>query len=518
MAGPETVGGTDFIIIINIGKQFMNKTFANALVKDKGNMGIDTAVRDSLLTFYQRNMYIDSRPGNPMQAIMEDTEDQCLEKASHHGFDYLILTWEGNIIDIYRYHHACFKAVEDLDEKTNGEWLVSGHIMNQYENRAMFDDPQKDDWKNSFWLYPITAVVNIKKWEELGRPSWGNDDVNKDIIEVIASEECVHDNYTPLQLSAGAETVTTKVKKGWNIINASLTNGLPIHNVSNDIRATQTYLYPEVSIERYNSFWQALHLMPKLTDQYKRVLENLLHSKYPRRINDRTWQCFIKNTEDYQPRDVYSGSVDWTDVDTIILPSSGFKDFIVSMGKTALRKKVDVIHFDIIGQCVLIRKEVIERWDGTRSNFTEVLGSIAQRFKEQGKDCFHMNAMTELAEAYDTMLPHFHDEEDLRKCWLEFKTFNHSYIEADMLDDPFGVIKLVKGKNVYICLSDIAGWRNNIIGYGYQTLRKNIITCISKFKGRNITGYVDYKDPGTDLQLWQHFDIALEFLNKPLTR
>jgi len=491
----------------------MNKTFTNVLVMDKEKLGIDPTIRKSLKTFYQRNLYMDIMPDNPILGIIETTEDECILSASKKGIDFVIMTWEGNICDIHRYHHECVDFIKALDQRTNGEWLVAGHIMDQYQNRLMFKDISADLWKDSFWLYPITAIVNIKKWKELGSPSWGQDSGKETVTKIIPSEKCVHDTYTPLEINRGEGRVETKVRKGWNIIDASIKAGIPVYNLSEGIRSTQTYLYPEVNIEKFNNFWQAIQLMPKLNDQYRKVLERIMPSKYPRRINDQTWQCFIKNTEDYLP--FTQGQINWDAVDTIMLPSSGFKDFIVSMHHGGPRKDVHVIHFDIIHQCVGIRRQIIEMWDGSRAHLLEVLTTISNEWKAKGKDVFHMNSMKELGDVYEAMIPFFKDEQDLQDCWQRFKNFKHDYIEADMLDDPYNALKLVTGKNVYICLSDIAGWRNNIIGYGYLNLRNNISTCIKSLK-RKVNGYVDYKDPGTDLQQWQSFEEAIKFLETPI--
>lgn len=493
----------------------MNKTFTNVLVFDKGHLEIDTTVRDSLKTFYQRNLYMDILPGNPILGMIENNEDDCIKVADNKNINFAILTWEGNIVDIHRYHHECIDFVRKLDEQTNGQWLVAGHIMDQYENRIMFNDPQAEQWRDSFWLYPITAIVNIKKWRELGCPAWGNESDKETISKIIPNEQCIHDKYTPLDIQAGTGFVETKVKKGWNIIDASIKAGMPVYNLSDGIRNAQTYLYPEVNIDRFNSFWQAIQLMPKLNDQYKKVLERILPSKYPRRINDQTWQCFIKNTEDYLP--FIPEQINWDVVDTVMLPSSGFKDFIVSMHKDGPRKDVHVIHFDIIRQCVDIRKQIIQQWDGSRNHLITVLNSISEEWKAKGKDVFHMNSMKELTDVYEAIIPFFKDEQDLQDCWQRFKNFKHDYIEADMLDDPYNALKLVTGKNVYICLSDIAGWRNNIIGYGYKNLRNNISTCV-KALSKKVDGFVDYKDPGTDLQMWQSFNDAIKFLETPITK
>lgn len=491
----------------------MRKTYVNALVYDKGNIGIDPIVRDSLRTFYQRNLYIDSLAGNPMESIIETSVDACINRANELDFDYLILTWEGNIFDIHRYHHDCIDYINRLGD----DWLVAGHIMDQHQNRILHNDSKAEEWKNCFWLFPITAIVNVKKWRELGRPSWGHNQGQQSVTVGIPSAECVHDNYTPIKLSAGSKRVTANTRSGWNIIDTALRHGIDVINLNNEIRSSQTYLYPENDINRYNKYWQSLYMMPKLTDQYKKVLEKILPSKYPRRINDVTWQCFIRNTENYFPEEAqYQANLDWSSIDTIALPSSGFKDFIVSMSKHSARKKVDVVHFDIIKQCTEIRKKIIERWDGKRETFSNMLLSIGKEYKTNPTDAFHMHSMKDLSEAYDHILPYFHDEEDLETCWQEFKTFNHSYIEADLLDDPWPAIKLINNKRLYICLSDIAGWRNNIIGYGYQTLRNDIAGCIEKLQHRGISGYVDYKDPGTDLQMWQDFNQALEHLKTSL--
>lgn len=494
----------------------MHKTVGNALVKDKSRLGIDPIVRQSLMTFYKRNMYIDRIPDNIILSIMEDTEDACLQTADKHNFDYVILTWEGNIFDIHNYHEKCIQTIDDLNNKTQGDWLVCGQIIDQYQNRILYNDPNKDQWHNSFYLFPITAIVNLKTWRRIGKPTWGQENECHDLINILASQECIHDNYTPLWIKGDQGTRLTKTKKGFNIINESLKNNLPVYNLSADVRNVQNYLYPEVNIDRYNQFWLSLYNMPKLTDQYKKVLSSIITSKYPRRINDSTWQFFAKNTEDYEPKSQEQGSVDWNDVQTLMMPSSGFKDFIISMGKAAPRKDFEFVHYDIIPQCVDIKRQIIEQWDGNRTSLSTVMSTVGKKYKPNPMDAFHMHSMKSFDEVYDHILEYFVDEEDLRNQWIKFKNCQHKYIEADMLTDPNAAIKLITQKTIYLCLSDIAGWRNNIMTYGYRNLRDDIINCLQSLKNKSIGGFVDYKDPGTDLQLWQNFDSAIEHLKQDL--
>lgn len=490
----------------------MHKTYVNALVYDKGSLGIDPVIRNSLKTYYQRNLFIDKVEKNPPFSIVENDEDTCLKIAADAGFDYIILTYEGNIFDIYRYHDCCVSYINQLDEKTNERWLVAGHLMNQFQNRRLYRDPNAEVWKDSFWLFPITAVVNLKVWRELGCPKWGQqEDGKQTVVKINPSEESVHDGYTPLFLNSTAEQVEVNVKKGWNIINESIKANITVYNLNNEIRNEQNYLYPEVNVERYNNFWSSVFSMPKLTDQYKRVLEKVLPSKYPTRIDGKTWQCFIKNTEDYFPKENID-NLNFKEVDTVMLPSSGFKDFILTMNSIYDQKPITVIHFDIISQCIEIKRKMITRWDGSREEFKPVLEGIGREYRENPQSVFHMHAMKDLSEAYDEILRFFDSEEDLKTKWAQFKSLNHKYIESDMLDDPYNTLKLIDGKNVYLCLSDIAGWRNNIIGYGYQNLRNNILRCLFAIRKRELNCIVDYKDPATDLQVWQNLNEAIDYL------
>jgi hypothetical protein len=503
----------------------MSKKYINALVTDKSNIGMDPIVRESLLTFYRRNLWIDSVVNNPIRSVTLPTEDECISVAADGldiEFDYLILTWEGNFFDIYRYHHECIAAIDAIENDTNGNWLVAGHIMDQEQNRIFNHDPSSAEWKNSFWLFPITALINLKKWKELGRPLWGSE-MGKELIELVTavpSTDCVHDNYTPLSVTSGEGTKQTRVKKGWNFVNESLKANLPVLNLPKNVREFQNYLYPENNIKLFNDFWHSLYNMPKVTSQYRKVLESVITSKYERRIKDSTWQCFIRNTEDYYPVEHKhnSSNIDWTSIETIMLPCSGFKDFILAMGFKGAKKKLNIIHFDIIPQCVKIRQLLIEQWDGQRSTFSKTLLEIGKYFTVGPPgDVYHMNSMKTLEEAYDHMLQFFGSEDNLERCWKEFQACDHRYVAADMLSDPWMATKFVQGdKKIYVCLSDIAGWRNNLIAYGYRSLRDDIINCVKNLKAKGHDGLIDYKDPATDLQFWHTFDDAIAYLEKNL--
>ena len=500
----------------------MNNTrISNALIYDKKDIGLDEDIRQSLKIFHKRNISIDIVK-LPSLGNISDNEDIAIQETADNpnNYDYVILTWEGTIPNIYYYHEPCIKHVIDLNEKTNGEWLVSGQIIDQYENRLRFEDLETDKWKGSFYLFPITAIVNLKKWREVGRPSWGQISTTP-VKHTIPnrSEDNVHDNYTPLMLMPGTEIAETPVKKGWNIIDVSLKNNLPIYNLSHEIRQNQTYLYPENNPKMFNDFWRSLYTMPKLSDQYVKVLQTVLPSKNPIRINGNKWGCFIRNTEEHiVERFVDKFEKHMYDVDTMLVPCSGFKDLVVASKKPKGANIKQVIHFDILKGCVDIRQRIVQDWNGTRAHFTVVLTIVKEFYQRtyNHPNCFQMGSMDTFDDAYLDILKNFDNEEHLKDNWLEFKQLNHKFIHADILSEPWLVTKHVKNSNVYLWLSDIAGWRENIIGYGYKTLRNQLSSVAEHLKRNNCIGIVDYKDPATDLQLLQEFDEFITFLKQDI--
>lgn len=494
-----------------------NGKVTHCLIYDKYDKNIDESVRWSTRIFYQRNVYIDPLPDNPKSAIIERTEDEAIVQADKEDFSYLIMTYEGNIFNINFFHEECLKFITETDNSTSGRWLVAGHIMDQYQNRILYNDPFADKWKDSFWLYPITAIINLKVWRELNRPAWGQELGKQLVLKGIPSSECVHDNYTPKTLLPSNQWSTTLTKKGWNIINESLKARIPVLNLSNEIRRSQIHLYPENSPKEYEHFWTSLFNFPKLQDNYKKAFSSIISCKFPERIEPGSGRFFLKNTEEYFPNYGDCVNAEMSQFDTFILPSSGFKDFIVS-SKSTLDEPIQILHYDILDECIKIKKEITENWSGTKEHLIQTLETISSKYSNKGKhSCYHFNDLNNFDDVYLLITKFFNNEDEIKNAWLKFQRQTHTYQKGDMLDknDCFSIIKHIKGKNVYLCLSDIAGWRNNILGYGYKNLRGNISFIVKELLTRGINGVVDYKDPGTDTQYIDSFNECLIRFERP---
>lgn len=495
---------------------FENKKIAHALVYDKNDLGIDEEIRKNLKVFYKRNLFIDHIKDNPPSAIIEDSPTGCIISASKQGFDFLIITWEGNIFDIYEFHLNCLNYIIELENQD--DWVVAGHIIDQHRNRLLYNKKEAEQFKNSFYLFPITAIVNIKRWEQIGRPHWGDNSYQKTIIKAIPSSESIHDGYTPLQLCSSKEEVSTKVKKGWQIINESLKNDFKVYNLNDSIRRSQNYLYPENDASRYNKFWKHLLDLPKFNDAYEKVFNFVIPSKSPKRIRNNNWSYFLRNTEEYWPLSRSINLPIASEIDCLIVPCSGFKDFITSQSILKVNNKITIIHYDILKPCIDIRKKIINEWDGCRKTLPILLESIKQSYVTSGRENpFHMNAMKSLDDVYNELEPFFDSESSLMNKWMEFQNFEHYYFHLDILneiDDHISELsEITKEKNVYFCLSDVAAWRMNLLGYRVKNLRLEMLHSITSLVIKKQNSIIDYKDPATDLQHIHTFDDALNTLS-----
>lgn len=494
-----------------------NKKVAHALVYNKDHLGIDESIRKSLKVFYKRNLFIDELKDNPASSIIENSPDKCIRTAADLGFNFLILTWEGNIFQIYDFHYTIVRSINDIENRTSGNWLVCGHIMDQYRNRLLYRPDEAEKYKNSFFLFPITAIVNLDKWREIGEPLWGDSDSNVIVVKAIPSEESIHDGYTPLSLAPSNEFCETSVKEGWNIINESLKNNLTVYNVSTEIRNSQHYLYPENNVDLYNSFWKNLHGLPKLKNSYEKVFKFTISSKLENRIHKNNWAYFLRNTEMPWPDSRSADLPVSDDFECFVFPCSGFKDFIVTHCFFNINKPSQIIHYDILQPCVDIKKRIIENWNGTRRHLKELLEQIKKYYESQGKEnCYHMNYMKDLSEVYDEIIPYFSNEKELEEKWKIFQSHRHLYFNIDLLDcadEIHHISHIVRDKKVYISLSDIGSWRMNLLGYSILYLRGQIESSIRFIVKNKEFSIIDYKDPATDLHHLHNFNDAILTLN-----
>jgi hypothetical protein len=160
--------------------------------------------------------------------LQSQSEESALNLAVSQGYKYAVVFSTGTeFINGWDF----FTEVEKL---TNNDFYIYGHILDRDE--AYYE------------LHDQCYLINLSKFKELGRPTIGQTVLGNEHQQIAPNRtvENIHDNYTPLHISAGTEKRTYKHKlHGWNIISKVLLAGGTISAFNDNIRNSKKHYYPE---------------------------------------------------------------------------------------------------------------------------------------------------------------------------------------------------------------------------------------------------------------------------------
>jgi hypothetical protein len=430
------------------------ESFKWAVITDKP---LEENIKKSFGLYYKRRVPDSGRELADDPRTYNDPME-ALHKASSNGYDYILLNWEGILIPNQPKFY--FNALKFLDEvNSRGSWLVCGHIIDD-TNSFKFWNPGKDTMK-WYYLWPITCFVNLKKWRELGCPNFGDkSEINlNQLPNVVRSESNVHDNYTPNWIKCGKDQNkdhVSEVRFGWNMLRASVENNLTVYNISNEIRNSQIYTYPENNIDRYNRTMH--HLQSANFSDLDAVL---LHHMDNMAHRGAGFNAF--NSEPADSMEFYNYTDNYAKIDTVVNTCQGFKDFIFTFSNLCKdQHPVTFIHYDISPQVVNARQKLIELWDGSlESLVTNDLVNPAENYSA----------------AYTRLLNYFDSKDHLLEQWAKYKKCQHYFVVQNLFHEAEehqikNLIKSANGKNVMFFYSDIFPWEHNYLIYGYENLKK----------------------------------------------
>jgi hypothetical protein len=173
-----------------------------------------------------------------LKITCKNTHDDVLAWASDVGLDYVIVANIGNNLS------KRYNFIQELPEWLDGNknFTIVGHVL--------------DKGEKYYELHHQFFMVNIKWWEQAGKPLIGKEEFNNwETIEPTRSPENWHDEYTPHWIGAGTNTKSYSAKRfGWNIIDVALKHG-KIDSFNEKQRDCKYYLYPEVSNDTHNKFF-----------------------------------------------------------------------------------------------------------------------------------------------------------------------------------------------------------------------------------------------------------------------
>lgn len=291
-----------------------------------------------------------------------------LERLHELGFKWACLWVDGSVPCDSDFEDELITFCKDLDDKD--EWMAIGHIINREGKYPYFHEQ--------------TVVINLATWYERTLDEDGSrgnliydhtPSPVKYLPGYIASTETIHDDYTPLVLHPARRTEDDKLVENEEfregklnrIIKTALDNHLSVYNFPSHIRKLKECVYLEDHADETVSWLFS-------DDYYMKSDEVYGDLKHQLRQNDQgdklpLWSLkrqtenivYITNTETVPNFDLLPDFID-TDVDTYVVPCSGFNQFEFMI------KHLDTLHnivfYDANRHSIAWMKHLITDWDG----------------------------------------------------------------------------------------------------------------------------------------------------------
>ena len=347
--------------------------------------------------------------------------NEVLNKALEKNVDYCIIMSVGHFINSPKFFDYIDSWINKVD------FFVTGHIVDKNSNNS------QNNSDGHYWgLHKQCMIVNLKYYEEFGKPNWGDKFVSEDKIELIKAKRSnndIHDDYTPLFLEPTKETqICTPYVDGWNFINKSLENGLTVFNFHPKIRVTKGYSYPGKNVEA-------------LKTQLNWI--NNIITGAPNCV-------FLWNTEPYV--DIIKASNQGIPkIKKLYAVAAAFKPNFM-LHKFGFYEDTEITYYDYSKQSLAIKKILLEEWDGR--DYPKFLKKIKQKYSIN-ETHGHSTEGKSYDELWKRELLAWGNEEILYEHWKRYKKLKHKFIHCDLLDNPEKIINTIdKTEGSYIWWSN----------------------------------------------------------------
>lgn len=400
--------------------------------------------------------------------------NQLLEEISEgEGAEVAVLHWEGLFI---AQPNALYEELEAHIEKLyeRGDWLISGQIIDWQARKG-------EHHFNSYSLFPITLLVNLKAWKKLGKPKWNTEPRQTELYEIERSLENVHDDYTPLFIRRkSSKKVTTALREGGEFIQKALEENLEVCNLPVEARIHQSYLYPENS-EVFNRLLHAVQtgseeslnsLSLSETEQFKKFIEQMRDQRQRSLAENSEWGHGPQShSEQVQlPLDLHLKTPN-----VFYFPASSLKDFALCFGQgRALEGQF--VHFSSCLEEIEFKQELISDWNGEVSALRGRHESLASYF-----------------------LRHFETEERLLTQWIRYQKQQHTFVKANIITEPEKIFCVGSGIG-FVNLSSLLIQRYQLLAFGTRFICKRAENILSLLENLYEFSYLDFKRIPDDVQ------------------
>ena len=364
-----------------------------------------------------------------------------LEKSHELGMEWAAVLTPGSVLK-----DGFFNEVRNVLRETEGNTFLYAHIKDR-----------KERW---YELHPQFFLVNLKKWNLLGKPPFNTyNNGNYALVNPSRSETNVHDDNTPWSLSPSEHRESGKVAQGygWNWIDKSLKAGFVVKNIPYSLRNKKFYLYPEQNEEVMLGILNNLDGISRdeifrsnLSEYQKKDLEYLLLEAKGLRS-----KMFLFNTEK-----VRSDYVEYNlpKVNAFIGLPSGFMD-VHTLFRHKFEPNCQMIYYDVNPQILSFKKATFERWNG--KDYPKFIEKMLTDYPETYGDQELLTSHEERVEKWQQELTLWKSPEEFSDFFYSLKTLKKDFIELNITEDSQPLIDKIGGfKDQHIAL-----WYSNCFNY-----------------------------------------------------
>lgn len=389
----------------------------------------------------------------------EEGQELLLDSLHRMNFKVAVLWFDGSWVSRDEFDNELLKCIEEWGDN----WLCAGHIIDRLE-RA----------KAPKW-HKQCVVLHLENFAKLNLDeiSW-----NKDYFPGFTpSEECIHDNYTPLYLEPVDRTYDTLDFYGDEfdaLIPIALHNKLYVHNLPYSVRNNKYCCYPEDDIEQ-TKMWLLDTEWGKRPDAREYYFSEVHEDKrelYGFKMMDSDIM-YITNTENVPDERGLQ-------VDVMAVPCSGLSQFKHMANAIDTVKKV--VWFDFSPYATQWVKYVIDNWDGL--NFKDFVRDNRAKISDWG--FYNQDCIIYEEESVDEFMESWESDEEWLQIWDKIRRLEHVILNVDIVQDNKELINTIgTNQNVFLQTSNIWSYEINYVNTKGFTAQTSFLNLINELMNAN---------------------------------
>jgi hypothetical protein len=380
-----------------------------------------------------------SRYGYRGRIVEGNTPDDVLADALALGYGWCLVQAYGDLVLERWSADADARRLEDcLEACLATDVLVLGELV----------DCGVDGWG----LEPGGFLVNLQRWDALGRPAFGAP--SGEVVELVepAAVEAAAPCGCPGVSARALLPTDGRVRRasslhGWGLVDASLRAGLPVLDLE-PVLADRRLALARLEAGEQVTFMRSLR--GPVRDDALATTAGAFLRDVRRHLEEATRSVFLWNIEPYD--DVESPPAGFVGpLTTLYAVASGFKPNAI-LESHGFADDTRIVLFDYSASALAVRRFLVEEWDG--ADFPACARSLFERFQPP-ETAFHLpDGATPatldrdvLEDAWARELDRWGGAEAFQRHWARYRELPHEYVLCDIVSKPVPLLDRVRAED-----------------------------------------------------------------------